>query len=65
MLLHANDEAKKEQVSERLLNVLIDLWQTNGPALYRYRGYTIFTTPGPTYEWRLGVYPDRMIVEVK
>lgn len=65
LLLVARDEAAKRQASERLLNVLVDLWQSNGPAMYHYRGYMFFTTPGETGEWRLGVYPDRMIVEVE
>ena len=65
LLLVARDGDAKNEASERLLNVLVDLWERNGPALSHYRGYMMFTTPGPANEWRLGVYPDRMIVEVE
>ena len=63
-LLVCEDDAAKRKAGERLLNVLVDLWQSSGPGMFHYRGNLFFTTPGESGEWRLGVYPDRMVVEV-
>jgi hypothetical protein len=55
----ARDDAAKRQARNRLLNVLVDLWQANGPTLCCPRLH-VFTTAGSANDWRLGVYPDRL-----
>jgi hypothetical protein len=64
-LLVCRDDAAKQQAGERLLNVLADLWTTNDARAYRYRGFLFFAQPGDGGEWRLAVYPEKLIEQVK
>jgi hypothetical protein len=65
-LLVCQDDEAKRKAGKRLSAVLVDLWERNGPAMYRYRGNLFFITPGPgpIVEWRLGVYPDKLVEQV-